>query len=200
MVNSNISTSWEEFCASLQTIFTQVSFQDIEGKEMSAVQGFATWKEKTKETKHKQNYVYLIGNGASAAMASHFAADLSKNADVLTQTFTDVALITAMGNDEGYENVFAKPLANRGRCGDMLVTVSSSGNSPNVLKAIEVAKQKKMFVVTLSAMEENNRSRSLGHLNIYAPAPTFGLSETAHMAILHHWADIMLMCASHESI
>src|SRR5439155_15434224 len=108
---------------------------------------------------------YLIGNGASASMASHFAADLAKNAHLHTEVFSDLALITAISNDMGYEHVFAEPLSRRARRGDMLVAISSSGRSPNVLRAVETARRLGLFVVTLSAFAPDNHLRAQGHVN-----------------------------------
>lgn len=139
---------------------------------------------------------YLIGNGASASMASHMAADLAKNAQVNTQVFTDAALITALANDCSYEDVFAEPLAQRMRPGDMLVAISSSGNSPNIVKACRTARNLKGSVVTLSAMAAENKIRTLGELNFWIPADAYGLAETCHAALLHFWMDGMAAVSS----
>ena len=136
-----------------------------------------------------ERVIYLIGNGASASMASHFAADLAKNADLHTQVFTDTSLITAVANDMSYDMVFVAPLRRRLKVGDMVVAISSSGNSPNVLKAVEFAASRKATVVTLSAMRPTNALRASGALNFWLPADTYGMAETGHAAILHHWMD-----------
>jgi D-sedoheptulose 7-phosphate isomerase len=122
-------------------------------------------------------------------MASHFAADLAKNGHLHTQVFSDLSLITAISNDMGYEHVFAEPLRRRAQPQDMLVAISSSGNSPNLLKAAEVARDKGLTLVTLTAMAPDNALRQLGDLNLYVGASTYGLAETAHAAVLHHWMD-----------
>lgn len=133
--------------------------------------------------------IFFCGNGASATMASHAAADLEKNALVRTDVFTDPALITAVANDICFSEVFAEPLRRKMRPGDMLVAVSSSGNSPNVLKACSEARTQGGSVVTLSAMDPGNRLRLAGDLNFYVPAPGYGLAESAHALILHYWID-----------
>ena len=124
-------------------------------------------------------------------MASHFAADLAKNAHLHTEVFSDLSLITAISNDMGYEWVFAKPLCRRAKKGDMLVAISSSGASKNILCATEIAKKIGLKIITLSAMLPQNPLRSSGDLNIYVSAKTYGLAETAHAAILHHWMDLV---------
>ena len=137
----------------------------------------------------------LIGNGASASMASHFAADLAKNARLHTEVFSDLSLVTAIANDMGYENVFSEPLSRRAAAGDLLVAISSSGRSPNVLRAVQVARKLKLAVVTLSGMDEQNPLRAAGDLNFFVPAKTYGLAETCHFSILHHWMDLVAASA-----
>ena len=124
-------------------------------------------------------------------MASHFAADVAKNAGIRTNVFTDTALMTALANDLCYEEVYAEQLRWNMKAGDMLVAISSSGNSPNIVRAVKTAQSLNGTVVTLSAMGEDNAIRKLGDLNFYVPAQTYGMAETAHAAILHYWMDIV---------
>lgn len=152
-------------------------------------EAFDLWCDSTEIVRQAERVIYLIGNGASASMASHFAADLAKNADLHTQVFTDISLLTAVANDMSYDMVFVAPLRRRLKPGDMVVAISSSGNSPNVLKAAEFAVSQKATVVTLSAMQPINALRQLGTLNFWVPADTYGLAETSHAAILHYWMD-----------
>lgn len=163
----------------------------ITNEELESETAFRQWKEWTQTIRRRKRTVYLIGNGASASMASHIAADLAKNAYVHTEVFSDLSLLTAVGNDLGYEEVFAEPLRRRMNDGDMLIAISSSGNSPNILKAVKTATQLGGFVITLSAMQPDNAMRNLGILNFYVPASTYGLAETCHAAILHHWVDML---------
>ena len=88
-----------------------------------------------------------------------------------------------------YDMVFVAPLRRRLKAGDMIVAISSSGSSPNVLKAADFAASQKATVVTLSAMQPDNALRQLGALNFWLPAETYGMAETGHAAILHHWMD-----------
>lgn len=154
-------------------------------------QAFALWCDWACSTRTCCGTVFFAGNGASASMACHFSADLAKNAWVRTQVFTDPSLLTAIGNDVSYAEVFSEPLRWFARKGDLLVTVSSSGNSPNVVRALEVAREKGMRSVALCAMGKDNASRALSDLCFYVPASTYGQAETAHGAILHHWMDLM---------
>ena len=183
--------SWKNEVDQFHSILYALSFQGHDGTELGTDKGFQIWKDLTIEVREKRRSVYLIGNGASASMASHFAADLAKNAHLHTEVFSDLSLITAISNDMGYEWVFAEPLRRRAKKGDMLVAISSSGCSKNILHAIEVAKKIGLKIVTLSAMSPQNPLRSKGLLNAYVNAETYGHAETCHSAILHHWMDIM---------
>jgi len=152
-------------------------------------QAFDLWCDSTEDVRQAERVIYLMGNGASASMASHFAADLAKNADLHTQVFTDVSLITAVANDLSYDMVFVAPLRRRLKSGDMVVAISSSGNSPNVVKAAEFAVSREATLVTLTAKQPTNALRQLGTLNFWLPADTYGMAETGHAAILHYWMD-----------
>ncbi|WPJ94703.1 SIS domain-containing protein [Coraliomargarita algicola] len=132
---------------------------------------------------------YLVGNGASAAFAEHMALDWTKNGGVPSHAFANSALLTAMGNDLGYEETFCAPLSWYASSGDLLVTISSSGDSPNIIRTIETARAKGMGVVTFSGLRPDNASRRLGDINLYIPAKTYGIVECAHQLLLHVWLD-----------
>ena len=152
-------------------------------------QGMELWCEFTKTLKANNKNMYFTGNGASAAMAAHMSADASKNGEIKAQCFNESSFMTAIGNDIDYKEVFAYPLNRYANEGDVLVTISSSGNSPNIVRAIEVARDKKMTVVTLSGMKEENRSRGMGDLNFWIPSRSYGIVESSHQCLLHCWLD-----------
>ncbi|MDI6448134.1 SIS domain-containing protein [Anaerobaca lacustris] len=186
---SKRTSEWNEQVVALADCLGAVA-ATVEGDvSIDTDRAFDLWCETTEVVRQAERVIYLIGNGASASMASHFAADLAKNAELHTQVFTDTSLITAVANDLSYDMVFVTPLRQRLKGGDMVVAISSSGNSPNVLKAAEWAALRKATVVTLSAMQPDNALRQLGALNFWLPADTYGMAETGHAAILHHWMD-----------
>ena len=155
-------TPWKTEIDKLSSILYKLSFSGYDGTENSPDEGFKIWQELTIDVREKKRSIYLIGNGASASMASHFAADLAKNGQLHTEVFSDLSLITAISNDIGYEWVFSEPLQRRAKKGDMLVAISSSGNSKNVLRAAEVARKIGLKIITLSAMSPSNHLRSKG--------------------------------------
>jgi D-sedoheptulose 7-phosphate isomerase len=186
------ATRWERYSQRLATLLDSLVVTDGAGYEVERESGFRSWHEWTLGTRERRGCVFLVGNGASASMASHISADIAKGARIRTQVFTDVALMTAVANDVSYEEVFATPLGWSMHPGDMLVAVSSSGNSANIVRAVEAAGALGGHAITLSAMGADNAVRRLGALNFHVPAETYGLAETTHAAILHYWVDRLI--------
>jgi D-sedoheptulose 7-phosphate isomerase len=184
--------NWNEYSLCLNDLLSALVITDRQGTPLPMTEGFYALRRMTQGLKTDWRALYLIGNGASASMASHVAADMGKNAGVRTEVFTDLALITALANDICYEEVFAEPLRNRMRPGDMLAAISSSGNSRNILRAAEETERLGGTVITFSAMNPDNPLRHSGRLNFYIPARTYGTAEICHTAMLHYWIDLMV--------
>ncbi len=179
---------WTYSVERLRACLSELSITSL-GEKIDTEAGFSYLTRLTLAAREAGNTIYLIGNGASASMASHVAADLAKNARLHTQVFTDLSLITAVANDLSYDEVFAEPLRRRMSKRDVLVAISSSGSSPNILRASREAVRLGGEVVTLSAMRADNPLRSVGVLNFHVAADGYGLAETCHAAILHFWID-----------
>lgn len=162
------------------------------GEALSVDDALQLWADETFARREQGATFFFAGNGASATMAEHFSHDCLQNGGMRTDTCSETAHITAIANDLSFEEVFSFRIGRLARPGDMLITISSSGNSPNIIRAIETAKEKGAFVVTLSGMKGDNRSRQLGDLNFYAPMATYGLVETAHALLLHCWLDLFM--------
>ena len=184
--------NWNSHVNTLTQTLNLLSARNGLGGEIPPDTAFAQWRDLTFLIREARRSVYFIGNGASASIASHMSADLAKNAHVRTEVFSDLSLITALANDLCYEEVFAEPLRRRMEPGDMLVAISSSGKSPNILRASQVAAARGGIVVTLSSMDGSNSLRSKGMLNFYVPAHTYGMAESGHAALLHFWVDLMV--------
>jgi D-sedoheptulose 7-phosphate isomerase len=144
------------------------------------------------ETHDAGNKIIFIGNGGSAGIASHLAIDFSKNGGLRALAFNDPSALTCLGNDLGYENVFAKQLDFHARSGDLLIAISSSGRSPNILEAVKVARGRDCNVVTYSGFTESNDLRRTGDINFYVRANKneYGFVEVAHLALCHAVLDI----------
>jgi len=136
------------------------------------------------------NKIMFVGNGGSAAIASHMANDFSKNGGMRACCFADGAALTCLGNDFGYEFVFAKQIEMHARKGDLLVAISSSGNSKNILFAADAARNTGSGIFTFSGFSPDNKLRRLGDYNIYVPAQEYGFVEVTHEALCHAVLDI----------
>lgn len=172
---------------------------DRSGTAVDAETAFARLCEMTASLKTTRGTLFFCGNGASAAMAGHMALDWLKAADVRAMTFNDPVGLTAIGNDLGYEKAFSVPVRCLSDADDVLVTISSSGNSPSVVKAIEAARDHRLRVVTFSGFKPDNQSRQLGDLNFYVPCKTYGIAESCHQVLLHAWLDRHLGLKEWES-
>jgi D-sedoheptulose 7-phosphate isomerase len=137
--------------------------------------------------------ILLIGNGGSAAIVSHMQNDLCKMVGVRAMVFTDGPLLTATANDDGYHAVFHRPVELWADAGDLLIAVSSSGESENIVKAAATAKAKGCRIVTMTGFAPQNRLRQIGDLNVYVPASAYGYVETAHALIAHCVTDLAVL-------
>lgn len=142
------------------------------------------------ETLKNGNKILICGNGGSAADAQHFAAELtgrykseriSLPAIALT---TDTSAITAIGNDYGYDEVFARQLSGVGNSGDLLIGISTSGNSTNILKALKIAKQKGIKTAGLSG-KGGGEMNSLCDINVVVPSNDTARIQEMHILIIH---------------
>lgn len=143
--------------------------------------------------------IFFIGNGGSAATASHFANDLAIGVNDYEKPFKALALtdnvsvLSAIGNDYGYEEIFARQLRVLARRGDVLVAISASGNSPNLLKAFEFARTAGLITVALTSFD-GGRMKQVADQGVHVPTSPkeYGPAEDAHM-VLDHLAGAYLM-------
>ena len=141
----------------------------------------------------KGNKGLIFGNGGSAAIASHFSVDLTKNASVRCLNFNESDLITCFSNDYGFENWIAKAVEFYGDEGDVLIVISSSGKSKNMINATTAAKAKKFSkIVTLSGFEENNPLRISGDINLWVNSKAYNFVENLHQIWLLALVDLVI--------
>ncbi|SMD34325.1 D-sedoheptulose 7-phosphate isomerase [Reichenbachiella faecimaris] len=134
--------------------------------------------------------MFILGNGASAAFANHMALDWSKNGKVNTYSLSDSALLTALANDFSYESAFSEFLKiEKATNKDIVVTISSSGNSPNIVKTLEYCKENQVQTIGFSGLKSDNKTRDLSTFSLYVPAKTYGMVECIHQVFLHLWID-----------
>lgn len=149
--------------------------------------------------------IYFIGNGGSAATASHFANDLAVGTNSYDKPFRAIsltdnqAIITALGNDFGFEEIFSRQLRLLGVAGDVVVGVSASGNSPNLLRTFEYAKSAGIKTVAITAFDGGKMKQMADQCIHVATAPKeYGPAEDAHM-ILDHLIGAYLIRFIHAS-
>ena len=129
--------------------------------------------------------IFFIGNGGSNAISSHMMEDYAKIAGYPTFSFSDAALITCYANDYGYENAIKEWLRIHFVKGDLLVAISSSGNSPNIINAVDEAISRGGSVISLSAFKADNKLAQRGNVRFHIPVDNFGMAECFHQVILH---------------
>jgi D-sedoheptulose 7-phosphate isomerase len=184
-----MNTYMDKFINAFNNALLGVQITDSDGNSLDKEVALEELCDLSKTCQKEGKTQYFCGNGASAAFASHMALDWSKNGGVRSEAFNDPVLFTALGNDVSIEAIFARSLKMYASQKDMLITISSSGNSPNIIQAIKVARSMKMRVVTLSGLKPDNVSRKSGDLNLFVPAKTYGVVESAHQVLLHIWLD-----------
>ena len=137
----------------------------------------------------KYKRVFFVGNGGSNAICSHMMEDYAKIAKFKTQAFSDPALITCYANDYGYENAMYEWIKLNGDKDSLLIAISSSGKSPNIINAAKAASECEMGLMTLSGFKVENELSKLGDVNFYISAENYGIVECFHQIILHALLD-----------
>lgn len=147
--------------------------------------------EMLKEAHKAKRKVFVLGNGGSAATANHFVCDLGKNAIKddenrfkIISLSDNICSITAYGNDISYDSVFAEQLKNLIEHKDLLICVSASGNSPNVLKAVEYARKKEAAIIGITGFD-GGKLKELSDININVCSSSYEKVEDMHLIIMH---------------
>ena len=136
-----------------------------------------------KKIKKDKKKVILVGNGGSAAMASHVSVDLTKMCKIRAINFNEADLLTCFSNDYGYENWVQKALSFYADKGDLLICISSSGESKNIINGAKFAKKIGCKVITLTGFHKKNKVKKIGHINLWLNSKNYNLIEMTH----HTW-------------
>jgi D-sedoheptulose 7-phosphate isomerase len=159
-------------------------------RKLSLADGCEWFRNAAHECHDAGNKIMFVGNGGSAGISSHLAVDFSKNGGLRAMAFNDPSALTCLGNGFGYENVFAKQIEFHGRAGDLLVAISSSGRSVNILNAVKMARSRGCKVITYSGFTAENDLRTVGDINFFVNSKEYGFVEVAHLALCHAVLDI----------
>jgi D-sedoheptulose 7-phosphate isomerase len=133
--------------------------------------------------------VLIVGNGGSAAIASHMQNDLCKAVGIPALVFNEAPLLTALSNDLGYEVAFEQQVKMWATPADLLIAISSSGQSANILRAVKMAHEVGCPVITFSGFRADNPLRQMGKLNFFVASETYGYVELIHSILLHFLTD-----------
>ena len=165
----------------LSSVLSNISLTDIE-----------KFVEVLLEARERESSIFFIGNGGSAATASHFANDIAIGTRTYEKPFRAISLcdnqavITAIANDDGYEKIFSQQLQVLLKKQDVVVAISASGNSPNLLDAIDTAKKMNTITVGISAFD-GGKMKEMVDISVHVPTEKgeYGPAEDAHMVLDH---------------
>ena len=145
------------------------------------------------EVKNNNKKILIFGNGGSAAIASHFSVDITKNAKIRCLNFNEADLITCFANDYGFEHWVEKAIDFYGDDGDLLIVISSSGCSENMLHGVQAARNANFkSVVTLSGFAKDNPLSQLGDINLWLDSRAYNFVENIHQIWLLTIVDLLI--------
>lgn len=170
---------FKEYIKTYQKILLSSDISDIEKIELK-LKSF---------NKKSENILWIFGNGGSQAISSHMSTDITKNTKIKSMTVSDADLITCFANDYGYENYLYTFFKKFLKKNDIVVLISSSGNSKNILKAARYCKKNNIFLITLSGFDQKNNLRKYGNLNIWINSKKYNFVEVCHLQILAYLVD-----------
>ena len=188
LVNKYGDISWlSNFNRSVQNTIPKIS-----GNKTSLEEAILKVQSLLLDIQKNDGTVWWVGNGGSASICSHLAQDIMNNLKIRSHVFTDSSLLTMSANDFGYESVYSYPLEIMSRKGDMVILISSSGNSENIINAHQVAQKKDLTTVTLSGFLSNNKLNNCkSNVDFYLPSESYGVVEIGHSLLLHCILDTM---------
>lgn len=180
-----MSKTAESYYNNLLNVISSIRVTNEEGDIFNFFEGIETVSNLIISHGDSGNKLMFIGNGASAAISSHMSTDFWRNIGIRAVAFNDISLLTCISNDYGYKHVFEKPIEMFAEKGDVLVAISSSGKSENILLGVQSAKVKGCKVITLSGFDKDNPLSILGDYNFYVPSNSYGPVEIIHHSICH---------------
>ena len=181
-----------KFLVELGEMLTRVEATDAAGRRLGCDEAMGRAVDLVRGQTGQGRKVIFIGNGGSAAIASHQAVDYWKNGGMRAIAFNDPALLTCVGNDFGYPHVFEKPVEMFADAGDVLVAISSSGRSENILRGAAAGAHAGCRVLTLTGFTPDNALRGRGEVNFYVPSTSYGYVEITHLALCHCIVDTII--------
>ena len=182
----------EAYFDTLGNLGRRIEASDARGRTLGVADAVAWGVVEAERCKRDKTRIYFVGNGGSAGIASHMAIDWMKNGGFASTCFNDGASLTCLANDLGFEQVFALPLSRQARPGDLLIAISSSGKSANILAEVDAARCAGATILTLSGFSTDNPLRKKGDMNLFVPNKLYGFVEIAHLCICHAILDLTM--------
>ncbi len=182
---------FQEYIEKLKRVIDEIEITEGD-KRLTYEDGMERLMEIMQSARSHHRQLFFAGNGGSAAIAEHMTADYLKNGHMRTVSLYDSPVVTCLGNDYGYEYVFSKQLEMMAEEGDLFVPISSSGNSQNIINAIEVIRKLKGTVISFTGFKPDNRARMMGDINVYVPCNEYGIVESTHNLVLQQLVDELM--------
>jgi D-sedoheptulose 7-phosphate isomerase len=182
-----------DYFGELTRLFHAMEVGNAAGELLPLEDGAGTALDLIRATKTKGGKALVVGNGGSAAIASHTQNDLCKAAGVRALVFTEPPLLTALANDDGYLSAYPSLVRLWAAPGDLLIAISSSGRSENILGSARAARQAGCRVITLSGFAPGNPLRRMGDVNFYVPSRAYGPVEIVHAALAQYLTDRLMV-------
>lgn len=184
-------TDLQNYFVTLSDLLCQVEVTSRAGARLDYAGAATELMARARATHAAGNKLIFVGNGGSAAIASHMATDYSKNGGVRALALNDASMLTCLGNDLGYDRVFAKQIELHARRGDLVIAISSSGRSANILNAVDAAAAAGCAIATMSGFTPDNPLRRKGEWNFYVASDRYGFVEIGHLTICHAVLDFL---------
>jgi D-sedoheptulose 7-phosphate isomerase len=179
------------YLGELTRLLSAMEIRNGAGVNLSLDEGGKAALSLIREIKNKKAKAVVIGNGGSAAIASHMQNDLCKAVGMRALVFTEQPLLTALSNDDTYQAAYESLMNLWADSADLLIAISSSGRSENILRCARAARKAGCRIVTLSGFAADNPLRSLGDVNFYVPSDSYGHVELAHAALSQFLTDAL---------
>lgn len=176
----------------IKKLLDHISITDNVFNQYEYGDGLHKMVELIKKCKTERGCLYICGNGGSAGIAQHMTADYLKNGGVRTYNMYGQSTITCISNDLTYEYVFCKQLEMLANSDDILIAISSSGESENIVKAIHTMQSLGGKIITFTGFQSGNRIRLMGDYNVYVPTEHYGMVESIHNLILQQIVDVIV--------
>jgi|TARA_B100001971_G_scaffold206328_1_gene224939 D-sedoheptulose 7-phosphate isomerase len=165
-------------------------FKKLLNLDSSTIKKLEKLKKYLNIVKKSKKKVIIFGNGGSAAIANHFTVDLTKNTGIRCVNFNESSLLTCFSNDFGYENWIKKTIEFYGDSGDLIIFISSSGESKNMINGCQLALKRKYFpLITFTGFKKGNTLSKLGHINFWINSKKYNHIENTHQFLLLALAD-----------